>query len=80
MPRTKVAVSLDESTVERLDRLVKKAAFLSRSQAIQEAVEEKLSRLERTRLARECAKLDPAFEKSMAEVGLSEDVAEWPAY
>jgi len=40
MPRTKVAVSLDESTVERLDRLVKKAAFLSRSQAIQEAVEE----------------------------------------
>jgi len=78
--RTKVAVSLDESTVERLDRLVKKAAFLSRSQAIQEAVEEKLSRLERTRLARECAKLDPAFEKSMAEEGLSEDVAEWPAY
>ncbi len=80
MPRAKVAVSLDESTVERLDRLVKKAAFPSRSQAIQEAVEEKLSRLERSRLARECAKLDPEFEKAMAEEGLSEDVTEWPAY
>jgi len=80
MPRAKVAVSLDESTVERLDRLVKQAAFPSRSQAIQEAVDEKLSRLERNRLARECAKLDPEFEKTMAEEGLSEDVTEWPAY
>lgn len=80
MPRAKVAVSLDESTVERLDRLVREAAFPSRSQAIQEAVDEKLSRMERNRLARECAKLDPEFEKSMAEEGLSEDVTEWPAY
>lgn len=80
MPRTTVAVSLDGSSVERLDRLVKKAAFPSRSQAIQEAVEEKLSRMERSRLARECAKLDPEFEKSMAEERLSEDVTEWSAY
>lgn len=80
MPRAKVAVSLDESTVERLDRLVKQAAFPSRSQAIQEAVDEKLARLERNRLSRECAKLDPEFEKTMAEEGLSEDVTEWPAY
>lgn len=80
MPRTKVADSLDGSSVERLDRLVKKAAFPSRSQAIQEAVEEKLSRLERSRLAKECAKLDPEFEKSMAEERLSEDVTEWSAY
>lgn len=61
MPRATVAVSLDESTVERVDRLVKKAAFPSRSQAIQEAVEEKLSCLERSRLKRECAELDPEF-------------------
>jgi hypothetical protein len=54
--------------------------FASRSQAIQEAVEEKLSRLERSRLARESAKLDPAFEKAVAEEGLREDISEWPAY
>jgi metal-responsive CopG/Arc/MetJ family transcriptional regulator len=80
MPRSKVAISLDESTLERLDKLVEKAAFPSRSQAIQEAVEEKLTRLERSRLVREYANLDPAFEKALAEEGLSEDVSSWPAY
>jgi metal-responsive CopG/Arc/MetJ family transcriptional regulator len=80
MPRSKVAVSLEESTLQRLDKLVEKAAFPSRSQAIQEAVEEKLARMERNRLARECAKLDPAFEKSLAEEGLSVDASEWPEY
>ena len=80
MPRPKIAISLDESTLQRLDDLVKKAPFPSRSQAIQEAVEEKLARLDRNRLARECAKLDPVFEKALAEEGLSEDVSEWPEY
>jgi len=80
MARTKVAVSLDEHTLQRLDRLVAEEVFPSRSQAIQVAVEEKLTRLEQDRLARECAKLDPAFEKALAEEGLSEDTAVWPAY
>ncbi len=80
MPRAKVAISLDASTLERLDKLVAKAAFPTRSHAIQEAVEEKLTRLEHSRLARECAKLDPAVEKALAEEGLSEDVSAWPEY
>jgi metal-responsive CopG/Arc/MetJ family transcriptional regulator len=80
MARTKVAVSLDEYTLQRLDQLVAEAVFPSRSQAIQVAIEEKLARLEQSRLARECAKLDPGFEKALAEEGLSEDVATWPAY
>jgi metal-responsive CopG/Arc/MetJ family transcriptional regulator len=75
-----VAISLDESTLERLDQLVERAVFANRSQAIQEAVEEKLARLERSRLARECAKLDPTYEKALAEEGMSEDAAEWPEY
>jgi metal-responsive CopG/Arc/MetJ family transcriptional regulator len=78
--RAKVAISLDESTLERLDKLVERAVFSNRSQAIQEAVEEKLARMERSRLAKECAKLDPAFEKALAEEGMSEDAAEWPEY
>ena len=73
MGRSKVAISLDESTLNRLDKLVQKQVFPNRSQAIEEAVAEKLARLERSRLAQECAKLDPAFEKALAEEGLSED-------
>jgi len=80
MGRAKVAISLDESTLNRLDKLVQKQVFPNRSQAIEEAVAEKLARLERSRLAQECAKLDPAFEKALAEEGLSEDLAEWPEY
>ena len=80
MSRSKVAISLDEQVLDRLDRLVKEAAFPNRSKAIETAIEEKLARLERSRLARECAKLDPEFEKSMAEEGLSEELSGWPEY
>lgn len=59
---------------------VEKATFPSRSQAIQEVVEEKLARLDRCRLARECAKLDSVFERTLAEEGLSDDVSTWPEY
>ena len=80
MPRSKIAITMDQSTLEHLDELVKRSLFPSRSQAIQEAVEEKLARLKQSRLARECAKLDPVFEKALAEEGLSEDLSEWPEY
>ena len=80
MAKCKVAISLDESTLTRLDRLVRKKVFPNRSRAIEEAVKEKLARLEKSRLAQECAKLDPTFEKALAEEGLSEDLAEWPEY
>jgi metal-responsive CopG/Arc/MetJ family transcriptional regulator len=80
MARAKVAISLDESTLDRLDKLVKQQVFPNRSQAIEEAVAEKLNRLERSRLAQECAKLDPPYEKPLAEEGLSEDLTEWPKY
>jgi len=80
MGRSKVAISLDESTLKRIDKLVQKQVFPNRSKAIQEAVDEKLARLEKSRLAQECAKLDPLFEKALAEEGLSEDLVEWPEY
>ena len=80
MGKAKIAITLDERTVGRLDRLVHRKTFPSRSRAIEEAVREKLDRLDRTRLARESAKLDPAFEKAMADEGLSEELREWPEY
>ncbi len=80
MSKTKIAITLDEQFIEQLDRLVSENIFQNRSQAIQEAVDEKLKRLKRTRLAKECSKLDLAFEKAMAEEGLSEDLSRWPQY
>ena len=80
MSKTKIAITLDEQFIEQLDRLVSEHIFQNRSQAIQVAVDEKLKRLKRTRLAKECSKLDLAFEKAMAEEGLSEDLSKWPKY
>jgi Arc/MetJ-type ribon-helix-helix transcriptional regulator len=80
MSKSKVAVSIEKATLEQLDQLVTSKVFPSRSRAIQEAVEEKLSRLKRTRLAEECAKLDPRAEQAMAEEALSEDMSQWPEY
>jgi metal-responsive CopG/Arc/MetJ family transcriptional regulator len=80
MPKAKIAISLDANTLEKLDRLVEEAVFPNRSQAVEEAVTEKIDRLEHSRLARECAKLNPEFEQSLAEEGLSEDISEWPEY
>ncbi len=80
MPTTKVAISLDAEVLARLDELVDERVFPNRSRAIQQAVEEKLARLERGRLARECAKLEPDFEVAMAEEGLSAESGDWPEY
>jgi len=80
MGKSKIAVTLESDTLRRLDDLVQLHRYESRSSAVQEAVEEKLSRLERRRLARECAKLAPDFEQSMAEEGLGNEVGEWPEY
>lgn len=80
MSRLRIGITLDEGSVERLDRLVAESVFENRSQAIQQAVDEKLGRIDRIRLARECAKLDPALEKAMAEEGLGEDLEAWPEY
>ena len=80
MSTLKVAITLEEKTLTKLDRLVKAHVFPNRSRAIQEAVKEKLNRMDRRRLARECSKLDPAFEKKLAEEGLSEELAQWPEY
>ncbi len=79
MPKTKVALTLDSTLLERVDDLVARARFRNRSQAIETALAEKLARLARTRLAQECAKLDPAEERRLAEEALGVDSA-WPEY
>ena len=80
MNTAKVAISLDEKLLKNLDGLVKTRVFRSRSEAVQKAVEEKLERLDKSRLARECAKLSAREERALAEIGLDSDAKEWPTY
>jgi metal-responsive CopG/Arc/MetJ family transcriptional regulator len=80
MGAAKVAITIEEDLLERIDRLVQQRKFPNRSRAIQEAVRDKLDRLDRGRLARECTKLDRAFEQKMAEEGLASDFEEWPEF
>ena len=80
MSTAKVAIMLDENLLKRLDRLVKNQMFENRSRTIQEVVSEKLACLERSRLARECAKLDRKFEQTMAEEGLSVEAGQGIAH
>ena len=80
MAASKIAITLEKNMVKRLDMLVKSNIFPNRSKAIQEAVTEKLKRIEKSRLAQECAKLDPKFEQSLAEEGFTSELGEWPEY
>ncbi len=80
MSTAKIAISIDQNLLSELDQLVEKHVFASRSQAIQLSVAEKVSRLRQSRLAKECAKLDPVVEKAMAVEGMAGEISSWPAY
>jgi metal-responsive CopG/Arc/MetJ family transcriptional regulator len=80
MSKTKIAITLEQSLLSALDKLVREARFPNRSQAIEEAIGEKLERLDRKRLATECAKLDPKAERKMAEEGMAGELHDWPEY
>jgi metal-responsive CopG/Arc/MetJ family transcriptional regulator len=80
MPTTKVAVTIDTELLAQIDQLVEQHVFPNRSKAIQAAVHDKLTRLQRSRLARESAKLDPQIEQLLAEEGMDQEFATWPEY
>ena len=80
MSAAKVAITIERDVLTRIDRLVRQHVFPNRSQAIQQAVAEKLTRLDKTALSRECAKLDRKQERALADEGLSAEIAEWPEY
>lgn len=80
MNKSKIAITLDKNIINDLDRLIKEHFFENRSKAIQEAIKEKLERIKKSRLIKECDKLDPGFEKALAEQGLSEELSKWPEY
>ena len=80
MTSAKIAITLEHSLLDRLDALVSKQVFRSRSQAIQEAIQNRLEHYFRSSLIRECEKLDPNQERAMADEGLSLDLEQWPTY
>lgn len=55
MNTSKIGITINKNLLLQLDRLVSQQRFPNRSQAIQEAVREKLSRMQSNRLAREFA-------------------------
>jgi metal-responsive CopG/Arc/MetJ family transcriptional regulator len=80
MRTVKITITVDEDVVARLDQFVQENRFPNRSRAVQEAIRDKLEQMQRSRLARESAKLDPAFEQALADEGLTEDYDQWPEY
>lgn len=65
MPTARIAITLDRSLLNQLDRMVKKRRFPNRSQAVQAALRDTLRRLRC--LEPELAKVDPKEEREMAE-------------
>ncbi len=79
MSRAKIAITVDEKALTEIDRLVRNGVFPNRSQAFEVAVKERLDRMQRSRLAREAAKLDRAEEQALANEGYAGE-GEWPEY
>ncbi|MCL4511459.1 MAG: ribbon-helix-helix domain-containing protein [Bacteroidetes bacterium] len=80
MPVTKIAISMDTKLLHKLDGLVQRRIFPSRSKVIQLAVEEKITKMDKSRVARESAKLRKSEEQSLSEEGSAGDFSEWPEY
>ncbi len=77
MSQAKVAITIEEGVLARVDALVKRNVFSNRSRAIQEAVQEKLER--RTRMPvqfsdRLVESLDPIDDESIRSLWVAEAV------
>lgn len=76
----KIAISIDKRVLNRIDKLVENRTFANRSRAIQSAIEEKISKLDKSRLAIESAKLNKAEEQQLSEESSQTDLTVWPDY
>jgi metal-responsive CopG/Arc/MetJ family transcriptional regulator len=79
MGKAKIAITVDEQVLAQVDHFVREGIFPNRSRAIEEALQERIARLHRSRLARECAKLDHAKEQALADETYAA-AGEWPEY
>jgi Arc/MetJ-type ribon-helix-helix transcriptional regulator len=79
MSTTKVAVTLQEETLQEVDRWVKEGQFPNRSRAIQTAIADMAARRKRHRLIAALARIDPRQERALAESTFSGETP-WPEY
>jgi Arc/MetJ-type ribon-helix-helix transcriptional regulator len=79
MARAKIAITVDEQALAEIDRLVQQGVFLNRSKAIESALQERIAKVRRSRLALECAKLNKSEEQALADEGYFGE-SEWPEY
>ena len=77
---TKIAISIDIRVLNRIDKLVENRIFANRSRAIETAIEEKISKLDKSRLSIESAKLNKAEEQQLSEESSQTDLTEWSEY
>jgi Arc/MetJ-type ribon-helix-helix transcriptional regulator len=80
MSAAKIAITLDQSLLQQVDRWVEKKLYSNRSQAIQAAIATRARQLDEELFALECAKLDPAEEQEFAELGMEGVLQEWSEY
>jgi Arc/MetJ-type ribon-helix-helix transcriptional regulator len=79
MRRARVTITVERQVLAEIDRLVRGGEYPNRSQAIEPAIRERIERLHRSRLARECAKLDSKEEQALANEQYAAEV-DWPEY
>lgn len=79
MGRAKIAITVDEQALAEIDQLVADGVFANRSKAFEVAIQDRIAKLHRSRLARECAKLDRSEEQALADEGYAGE-SEWPEY
>ncbi|HWP93258.1 MAG TPA: CopG family transcriptional regulator [Thermodesulfobacteriota bacterium] len=61
-------------------QMVEKRILPNRSEAIQRAIKNKLTKMKRGRLLRECTELDRQFEQTLAKEGIDHELKTWPEY
>jgi len=80
MSVAKIAISIDDKLLAKLDGFISQKKFKTRSQAIQMAVESTVARLDHKRLIHACLQLDPHAERTLSDEGLTKDLEEWPEF
>ena len=75
----KIAITIDANLLKELDNFVG-IKYKNRSHAIQQAVKDSIMRLNHSRLAEECDKLNITAEQTLADEGIQKDIDEWPEY
>ena len=80
MATIKVAITVDERLLVKIDALVSEKVFPNRSQAFQSAVQDKIESVQRSRYLAQLALLDPIEERELAEFGIQSEMIAWPQY